>query len=88
MREGAPVSLYRRDGNSLTFIAQTTTEEAINPGSSSHGIEFKIKVRDFEGADSLVARADDWGTGHGSIDECEEWNNGGVEWTELTCSVD
>jgi len=32
----------------------------------------------------LEARADDWGTGFGTINECDEWNNG-IEMTEIIC---
>lgn len=87
VREGIPLSLYRKDGNSLSFIAQVTTEERVDSGTGGVGVEFETTVQAIEGADSLVVRADDWGSGVGVIDECDEWNNG-ISFSDLQCTTE
>jgi hypothetical protein len=84
IRSNIPISLYRKDGASYTFITMAQTIDRIEAGQKGPSIEFETRYGLIEGADSLVARADDWGTGFGTILECDEWNNG-IEFGELTC---
>ncbi len=83
-RAGLPVSLFRRDGASLTALGLTYTEEVIDPGVGIAGVEIAVRAGWLEGADGIEARADDLGAGFGFLDECDEWNNGGG-WVELEC---
>lgn len=85
VQAGIPVSLFRKDDSSLTFLAQGQTIDRIEAGRSGEGIEFEVRVEDIDGADALVVRADDWGSGFGAIEECDEWNNG-VEFTDILCT--
>ena len=84
VRAEIPLSLYRKDGNSLLFLASATTAERINAGERSSSISFETTYGAIEGAESLVVRADDWGSGFGLIEECDEWNNG-VEFIPPPC---
>jgi len=83
-RSGLPVSLFRRDGNSLTAIGLAYTADTIDPGAGLPGIEIAVLAGWLEGADAIEARADDLGAGFGLISECDEWNNGGL-WADLEC---
>ena len=47
-------------------------------------MEFETTYGELMGADALVVRADDWGSGFGVIDECDEWNNG-IEFVPPAC---
>ena len=85
-RSGIPLSLFRKDGTSLQFIASGLTEERLDAGTGGAGVEFELSYGDIEGADALVVRADDWGAGVGVVDECDEWNNG-VEFVPPTCEA-
>jgi len=76
IRDQIPMSLYRQDGNSLLFLATSLTEERIEAGQQGASVEFETTYGAIQEADALVVRADDWGSGFGLIDECEEWNNG------------
>jgi hypothetical protein len=84
IRAEIPLSLYRKDGNSLSFLASTITKERIEAGEMGASVEFETNYGAIEGADALVARADDWGSGVGLVDECDEWNNG-IEFTPPPC---
>ncbi|MEC7984867.1 MAG: VCBS repeat-containing protein, partial [Myxococcota bacterium] len=84
IREDIPLSLFRKDGSSLTFITQSLTEERIDAGQRGSSVEFETTYASIQGADALVVRADDWGSGFGVIDECDEWNNG-IEFTPPPC---
>ena len=84
IRANIPVSLYRKDGNSYTFITSAQTPDRIDAGHKGASIEFETRYGMIEGAEALVARADDWGNGFGTIVECDEWNNG-VEFTQPIC---
>ena len=84
-RAGIPVALYRRDGSSRVSLGLVYTEEALDPGTSSAGLELEIRLSDI-GADGLEAWADDVGAGFGILDECDNWNNNhGLTWNENTC---
>ena len=85
VQAGVPLSLFRKDGASLSFIAQQLTLDRIDSGKGGVGIEFQVQYQDIEGADAIVVRADDWGSGFGAIEECDEWNNG-IEMTDVACS--
>ncbi|MGC6508047.1 MAG: FG-GAP repeat domain-containing protein [Myxococcota bacterium] len=85
VQAGVPLSLFRKDGASLSFIAQQLTLDRIDAGRGGPGVEFQVLYQDIEGADALVVRADDWGSGFGAIEECDEWNNG-IEMTDLLCA--
>ena len=84
IRSGIPIALYRKDGASYTFITTGQTADRLEAGQRGLAVEFETEYGRIEGAEALVARADDWGTGFGTIYECDEWNNG-IEFTELTC---
>ena len=84
-RRACPLSLFRKDGASLSFIAQSLTPDRIDSGKGGVGVEFQIQYQDIEGAEALVVRVDDWGAGFGAIEECDEWNNG-IEMTDISCS--
>ncbi len=84
IRSGLPVALYRKDGASYTFLTTGQTIDRLEAGQRGRAIEFETRYSLIEGADSLVARADDWGTGFGTINECDEWNNG-IDFTDLAC---
>lgn len=83
-RAGIPIALYRKDGPGRTSVAVTMLEEPVEPGMTSPGLEFEILGRDI-GSDGLEIWADDLGAGFGLLEECDDWNNGGVTWTELDC---
>jgi hypothetical protein len=83
-RAGLPVSLFRRDGPSLSAIGLAYTDDVIEPGVGLPGIEMEVRAGWLEGADGIEVRADDLGAGFGFIGECDEWNNGG-QWAELEC---
>ena len=84
IRSNVPIALYRKDGTSYTFLALNQTVDRIEAGEKGASIEFETRYGLIQGAEALVARADDWGTGFGTIFECDEWNNG-VEFVDLTC---
>ena len=84
IRSGIPIALYRKDGASYTFITVGQTVDRLDAGQRGIGIEFETRYGLIEGAESLVARADDWGTGFGTIYECDEWNNG-IEFANPAC---
>jgi hypothetical protein len=84
IRSGIPIALYRKDGASYTFITIAETTDRLEAGQRGQGVEFETTYERIQGAEALVARADDWGTGFGTIYECDEWNNG-IDFTELTC---
>jgi len=85
VRSGVPVSLFRKDGASLSFLGLQYTTDSLDPGEGAAGMEFEIRVADI-GSDGLEVRADDLGAGSGLVNECDEWNNGGP-WTELECDT-
>ena len=84
VRANIPLSLYRKDGNAYTFLASALTTDRIDAGTKGVSLEFETTFARIDGAGSLVIRADDWGNGFGTIEECDEWNNG-IEYTELSC---
>ena len=84
IRSNIPIALYRKDGSSYTFLSLNQTTDRIDAGQKGESIEFETQYGLIQGAEALVARADDWGTGFGTIFECDEWNNG-VDFTDLTC---
>jgi hypothetical protein len=84
IRSGIPISLYRKDGSSYTFLTVGQTIDRLDAGQRGIAIEFETRYGLIEGAETLVARADDWGTGFGTIYECDEWNNG-IEFTNPQC---
>jgi hypothetical protein len=84
IRSGIPISLYRKDGASYTFITVGQTVDRLEAGQRGISIEFETQYGRIEGAEMLVARADDWGTGFGTIYECDEWNNG-IDFPNPTC---
>jgi hypothetical protein len=84
IRSGIPISLYRKDGASYTFITVGQTVDRLEAGQRGTSIEFETQYGRIEGAEMLVARADDWGTGFGTIYECDEWNNG-IDFPNPTC---
>jgi hypothetical protein len=87
VRSAVPISLYRKDRASYTFIASGQTQDRLEPGQKGLSIEFETIYERIKGADSLVARADDWGNGFGTIVECDEWNNG-IEFIDIACVVE
>ena len=76
--------MYRKDGASYTFLTTGQTVDRLEAGQRGQAIEFETRFGLIDGAEALVARVDDWGTGFGTIPECDEWNNG-IDFTDWTC---
>ena len=54
--------MYRKDGASYTFLTVGQTVDRLDAGQRGIAIEFETRYGRIEGAETLVARADDWGT--------------------------
>lgn len=87
VRSNVPIALYRKDGSSYRFLTVAQTTDRVDPGQKGVSVEFETRYGLIQGAEALVARADDWGTGFGTITECDEWNNG-IEFSNLGCVVE
>ncbi len=80
---GVPVTLYRKDGDTLEPIETLVLPDPIPGGSGTAGLLFSVPVANI-GADGLIVRVDDNGLG-GSVQlECAESNNEAA-WTGNPC---
>jgi hypothetical protein len=80
---GVPVTLYRKDGDTLELVDTLVLTDPIPGGTGTAGLLFTVPVASI-GADGLVVRVDDDGLGGSVQFECAESNNEAA-WTDDPC---
>jgi outer membrane protein assembly factor BamB len=80
---GVPVTLYRKDGDTLEPVETIVLPDPIPGGTGTAGLLFTVPVASI-GADGLVVRVDDDGLGGSVQFECAESNNEAA-WTANPC---
>ncbi|MCK6528289.1 VCBS repeat-containing protein [Myxococcota bacterium] len=68
------VTVYRQEGNTLTYLSGAIVASSIASGWSSEGVRLSFDAS-VVGDANLVVNVDDDGTGYGSIPECDEDDN-------------
>lgn len=84
VQSGVPISLFALDGSMLSLLQTHTLTEPIPAGTLTEGHVFTLTTADL-GADGLVVRVDDDGTGVGLVQECDETNNSAA-YNESPCN--
>ncbi len=80
---GVPVTLYRKDGDTLELVETIVLTDPIPGGTGTAGLVFTVPVTSI-GVDGLVVRVDDDGLGGSAQLECAESNNEAA-WTDNPC---
>ena len=80
---GVPVTLYRKDGDTLEPVETLVLPDPIPGGTGTAGLVFSVPVANI-GADGLLVHVDDDGLGGSAHLECAESNNEAA-WTDNPC---
>jgi hypothetical protein len=78
-----PVTLYRKDGDTLELVDTLVLTDPIPGGTGTAGLLFTVPITSI-GVDGLLVRVDDDGLGGSAQLECAESNNEAA-WTENPC---
>ena len=72
---GTQLSIYALDGNAEQLVDTFTVSQDIEAGWTSESFQLAVPTNDFPNMSGVRLRADDDGTGTGTLDECAEQDN-------------
>ncbi|MEC8379652.1 MAG: VCBS repeat-containing protein [Myxococcota bacterium] len=72
---GTQLSIYALDGNAERLVDTFTLSQSIDAGWTSESFQLAVPINAFPDMSGVRLRADDDGSGTGSLDECAEQDN-------------